>query len=500
MSKAVLSVLHRYRTHWAGGVSVALVLSMVSGVIAPDSVSGPDESTTVTITTIQPRVLACAIWSQGNDGAIDIGAIGDTNPGGDDVNRTGAQVQVGIREGGASGWTKSQSADPDDLLYFYVRVTINTGDADSGGIKSLVNVTIKGWFEDGNVAGSSDTYAGFNSTPGKNTNFEIVHFGTKALQTDNSTEVLWPSGTTHSPNGSIGEVRRRGALTNGSFLANQNEIRLGIPIDFNNNFRWAKNATDGLSEAWRFRCLAGMKDGGAETNTPDVYSTHRSWNRASFGTYKHSRFAVSGSFAGTFAPGGPELPFPTSPDQTMYYYSNAPYNVSINISNLRPTLNTPPCTTSPPGAFNPTCINSRSVGLDVGQMDETADDPWKNCLSNSCWRFFWDNASSPATRDGFLWVRGGNGTGAWSDLGPASADAGVYKARWLNTTCGSEEWDPDTGTTCDSSGFLENEDVTAEWFAQVPVGILEGTYITRITYWLRTHPNPTPVYNSEPAP
>jgi hypothetical protein len=409
------------------------------------------------------------------------------------VNRP---VADGNQGGGAGG--NDTAIAGNNSLYFLVNVSANVGsDGMTGGTWNIVNITIEGWWDD--EFDSPESPFDYNTTAGRNTNFRI-NFTTANNYSGpvNTSTLTWPAGpglgdpefrVDHLPIGATNTVRRQNAT----------QIEVGIPIYMDANVRWARNATFGVNnsqgangtragpglndlDSWNFRCLVGMDSDPSPGIQSVVYNQEFTdpYDVWEFSTFKYSSISITGNPSGSFAPGQPETGFPCNsvPCQDIDYKSNAPFNLSANISNLDPD---PDDLVYCP-ADGAACIEAAHLGIDTGQMAGTGGAQGSACAPNSCYRFDWDDPATPAAfGDGFLWVRGANGTG------PLKADAAF---RWNNITCGSEEFDDDSSSTAACGGL--DEDVGVRWFAALPLGILEGTYAAHITYKLRTHANPSP--------
>lgn len=390
--------------HWLLTIVITLgmLLTVSVGCIAPDSPgSRSDNGTSVIVNALDPKINNCSFWNAGPNGVIDI------LPFVDDRNLTNRQADVNTLGVG-------------NITYFMINVSL---DIATGGVFDLESVNVTAWFDNGTETDYSWRYVDL-AVPRNYPNRNI---------TLNYSFNLGQMFKIYPP---TNEVSIAGLAPSFGYVS-ANTTEIALPFRWGPNIRWgpgdgAWNAAPGWNDldSWNFKCRVKLDAGG------NFDGWARTWHSAEFGTYKYTSFSVTGSPSTTQAPGSGWREFLASPDQEVTYTSNAPFNITANITQLKRT-----------GSLN--YLGSENLAIDGERLF-----PYKP---------FWD-APGGNIGDGYNFIAGANGTGY-------SSYAYINTGNFNLTNSGPTE---------------------IEWYAKVPVGTLEGTYTAKITWRLRTSTDASP--------
>jgi hypothetical protein len=262
--------------------------------IAPDSPgSRSDQSSNVTINSVNPRINNCSFWNAGPNGIVEFSkpAYGIYR---DDKNLTNRQTDVNSLPAG-------------NITYFLINASLFGG----SGIMDLESVRVTAWFD--------------NYTPTSNYTGTIPNREMRMNYSFNTglTYLTYPT------TGEVSILPASVGFTNGTIQ------EVAIPFRMGPNIRWAPGDgswntgaewNDGNS--WDFQCQVLLDAGGNPSDWGRV------WHYMEFGTYKYTSMTVALNPMATYPPGSGWQAFSGSPDQTIDYRSNAPMKLQVNISNL----------------------------------------------------------------------------------------------------------------------------------------------------------------------
>jgi len=373
-------------------IAFGMLLIVSVGAIAPDSPSDrSDNSRNVGVNVVNPRINNCSIWNTGPNGVVNLW------PRGDDLNLTNRQIDV-----------NTQPAL--NITYFLVNVSLFGG----GGLTDISSVNVTAWFDNNSETDRSMTWP--RQYPNRNLTINYSYV-------TGAENLLYPTS---------GEVT---AETFHIGFTNATTQEVGLGFRWGPNIRWATGpgawtTTAGWNDlkSWNFACRVTLKAGGDPTDWEET------WHKMEFGTYKYTALSVSGNPTATQPPGSGWRGFLGSPDQQVTYNSNAPFNLTANISDLKRTG----------GGAN---LPSKNLGI-TGENLKTMGT-------------FWTGSSNG---NGKIFIAGANGTGYSSFV-------------YINSGNGNL-----TGT---GPTYIE-------WYVSVPVGTQEGTYTALIDWLLSTSLNATP--------